>query len=472
MKSWSDVQRNSAPHAPDVELILDPNGSSWADLLALTPAGSLAGTPLEQWRRRTREELGLAVDRPVVATGHQTLLWHPGILVKYLAVEALTSGSESFATANLIVDQHTSDFGSFDVPVCDDGVLAVRTVTLTRTLEGVPMGWHPAFEPDTPLDVAAAGPSVAAGIERIVDAVRAHADKPNAALQMAAALGDLMSPWVPTWPAVCSSDLMNTSLAAAVLDAMARDPGPCAAAYNAAVAAAPDAGIGPLAVTADRVELPLWRRGAGDRRVRADDRDVMRWLAGGPERPTLLPRALLLTLLVRLGMCDLFVHGTGGARYDRMMEHWLQHWLGVRPASIAVATASLRLPLRTLDAQPVAVEAAQHAVRRVWHDPETTGSTPGPEKTALLAAVNAAPRRSRERLDAYRRLHARLDVLRGEQARRVADAREQVEIARRHAREAPIAARRDWAFPLYPTAMIDELAGSVSRAVRAGMLGR
>ena len=453
--------------SPGVELSFEPDGTRWARLLGEAPAGSLAGTPLEQWRRRTREELGLAVDRPLVATGHQTLLWHPGILVKYLAVEAMASGSGAFGTANLIVDQHTSAFGTFDVPVRDAGAaLGVRPITLTETRDGVPMGWHPAFEPRGPREDAAALPSVASGIDRIVAAVRAHADKPNAAMQMAAALGDLMSPWVPAWPAVCSSDLMRTGLAAAILGAMARDPRSCAAAYNAAVSAVPDAGIGPLTVTADRVELPLWRRGAGDRREHADDRDVTRWLAGGNDRPDLLPRALLLTMLVRLGMCDLFVHGTGGARYDRAMEHWLDHWLGLRPAPIAVVTASLRLPLGSDAAEPVTVEVAQRAARRVWHDPGTTGSTPGQEKTELLAAINAAPRRSRERLDAFRRMHDRLQGLRGEQSRRVADARELVDVARRHESEAPIAARRDWAFPLYPTAMIDELAGSVRQALK------
>ena len=455
-----------------LELSFEPGGTRWARLLADAPDGSLAGTPLEQWRRRTRDELGLAVDRLLVATGHQTLLWHPGILVKYLAVEAMASGSGDIATVNLIVDQHTSAFGSFDVPVRDaGGGLAVRTITMTEARDGVPMGWHPAFKPQWRRGLVLALPTVASGIERVVDAVRAHADKPNAALQMAAALGDLMSPWVSTWPAVCSSDLMNTSLAAAVLDAMASDPGRCVAAYNAAVTAVPDAGIGLLTVTADRVELPLWRRGVGDRRVHADDRDVTRWLAGGNDRPDLLPRALLLTLLVRLGMCDLFVHGTGGARYDRAMEHWLEHWLGVRPAPIAVVTASLRLPLQTDDAGSVAVEAAQHAARRVWHDPETVGSTPGPEKTELLAAINAAPRRSPDRLNAFRRMHARLEELRGEQTRRVADAHEQVEVARRHAREAPITARRDWAFPLYPTAMIDELAGAVGDLFKRSSAG-
>ena len=166
------------------------------------------------------------------------------------------------------------------------------------------------------------------------------------------------------------------------------------------------------------------------------------------------------------------MHGTGGARYDRAMEHWLDHWLGLHPAPIAVVTASLRLPLDIDEPEPVTVEVAQRAARRVWHDPEHTGSMPGPEKTALLEAINAAPRRSRERLDAFRRLHARLEQLRGEQAPRVTDAREQVEVARRHAREAPIAARRDWAFSLYPKSMIDDLSGAVSQAFRGGMPGR
>ena len=57
------------------------------------------------WRMKTRRELGLDTSRPIIATGHQTLLWHPGILVKYLAADAVAR-AEDFATANLIVDQH------------------------------------------------------------------------------------------------------------------------------------------------------------------------------------------------------------------------------------------------------------------------------------------------------------------------------------------------------------------------------
>ena len=448
-----------------MELSFEPSCGQWRELLADADAdaGTWQGVSIAEWRRRTRGELGLAVDRPVVATGHQTLLWHPGILIKYLAVGAMIGDGQAIAAANLVVDQHTAGYGSFDAPGRDPE-LSVRAIALTAARPGVPMGWHPAFVPPDPPAFAAALPSVEAGIGRIFAAVRACTDRPSAALQMAAALRELMSPWVRPGREVSSSDLMRTSLAAAILREMDREPRACASAYNTAVAASPEGGIIPLAVTDDRVELPLWRRGAGDRREYADNHDLGRWIAGGDDRPVLLPRALLLTLLVRLGMCDLFVHGTGGARYDRAMERWVEGWLGLAPAPIAVATATLRLPLGRAGEQPVAMADAQRELRRAWHDPEP-GSRPGPLKSEILAAIETADRRSRRRLDAFRRLHKELERLRRDHADRTEAAERQVELARRQALEAPIAARRDWAFPLYPPEMIDDLAVAVNAEI-------
>ena len=86
----------------------------------------------------------------------------------------------------------------------------------------------------------------------------------------------------------------------------------------------------------DYVEVPLWRIRDDGRRMRAYDSDVERWLDDPPGAPRLMPRALMLTALVRLAMCDLFVHGTGGAAYDTVMEAWISSWLGVTPAPIGV----------------------------------------------------------------------------------------------------------------------------------------
>jgi hypothetical protein len=463
------------------ELRVEPECGHWSDLLAQLPAGRMLGADLAEWRWRTRAELGLAADRPVVATGHQTLLWHPGILAKYFAVNAFAGDRSRHEVANLIVDQHTGDFGRFDAPIRrDDGTLAVRTLTLTAARPGVPMVDHPAFTPPAGFPgLTPALPSVASGIDAILAAVTAHREAANAARQMAAALDDLMAPWVDPMPGVGSSDLMGTSLARALLKAMVDDPRRCAAAYNAAVRSVPESGIPQLSPTSSGVELPLWRLGSDGRREHGDVSDARRCLgahcACNEGACRLLPRALLLTALVRLGLCDLFVHGTGGANYDRAMERWIGDWLGVRPAPIAVATATLRLPLGEADATPGEVEAALHAARRAWHDPEgaaaAAAGAPSAAKRALLEAIDAAPRRSRERLDRFHRMHDELARLRTRHADRVAGARAEAEAARRRAAELPIAHRRDWPFPLYPREMLDALADEVCGERVSGAAG-
>jgi hypothetical protein len=74
----------------------------------------------------------------------------------------------------------------------------------------------------------------------------------------------------------------------------------------------------------------------------------------------------------------------------------------------------------------------------------------------MLSAIDAAPRRSRQRYDLFQRMHDGLAALRREHQAAVA-------AAERRAAEAPIVNRRDWPFPLYPTDMIDALADAVCR---------
>ncbi len=424
---------------------------------------------LRQWVADTRRCLGLPTDRPVIATGHQTLLWHPGILAKYLLVAELAGDRGRYAAANLIVDQHTDHFADFEIPVRRDvdGALRLETITLTTPLPEVPMCRHPAFVPSSRAVIAdAALPSVRAGAQGILDAVAAHRDLDNAALQMAAALDDLMARWVAPIPGVCASSLMRTPLAAALLEEMADDPRRCAACYNAAVERFPEARIPRLDTDRTPVELPLWKLGPDQRRRHADESDLRRSLGG--DGATLLPRALFLTLLVRTGLCDLFVHGTGGANYDRVMEHWLESWLRLRPCPIAVATATLRLPLAP-DGDPAPDAGALGAWHRAWHDPQgaAAGVAPGPAKSEILAKIAAAPRRSADRRRLFREMHERLDRMRQQHADAIERARSLTDHARSAIAERSIRERRSWPFPLYPQAMIDELKEEVRRSLES-----
>lgn len=59
----------------------------------------------------------------------------------------------------------------------------------------------------------------------------------------------------------------------------------------------------------------------------------------------LRPRALTTTLFLRLAVSDLFVHGIGGAKYDRLTDRLCEEFLGISPPTYSAATATFRLPL-------------------------------------------------------------------------------------------------------------------------------
>lgn len=470
-------------------LTIHPPCNQWLALLDEQPNGTLLGKTQREWREITRRELGLSGAAKAIASGHQTLLWHPGILAKYLVMDALAV-SHGLATANLVVDQHAEGFGDFEIPFRKtDGSLAVKRIELCRPRprKDVPMGRHEAFTPPRSPELGdEVPPSVASGVKRIFEAVYGHRQAPNAAMQMARALADLMKPWVRPMVDVSSTDLLNTSLGRAMLRAMADDPWRCAECYNRAVNALPEVGIAPLLIRDDYVELPLWRIREDGRRMHAYDADVEAELSGqrsavGGQRTAkqssdvtrhssfdLMPRALLMTAIARLGMCDLFIHGTGGANYDRAMELWIREWLGVEVGSIAMATADVRLPLIEDDAEPIDVATALAQARRTWHDPlsDEDDAHPSANKARLLEAIAASPRDSSGRRAAFLAMHQELAAERGRREPRVRAVQARLETARRQSADMAIANRRDWAFSLYPHEMIDELAAQARAAAR------
>lgn len=471
-----DQSSESQAGAGAPAVLVDPPCRVWPALIKRRPAGDLLGKRVEEWRELSRAELKLDTSRAIIATGHQTLLWHPGILAKYLVVNAFVQ-QHKLATANLIVDQHAEGFGDFEAPVRrDDGSLAVRKIELCRPRprKDVPMGRHESFTPPRPPEnIVGAIPSVNDGINRIFEAVYAHRNAPNAALQMADALAELMSHWVLPMRNVTSTNLISTTLARAIMRAMVDDPTRCAECYNRAVAAVPEGGLHPLMIRDDYVELPLWRIRPDGRRMHAYDSDVSKALeleiTSATESPLvidLLPRALFMTALVRLCMCDLFIHGTGGARYDRAMEIWIDDWLGVDVGSIAVATADLRLPLiAESKIHPDLHQAIQRA-RRAFHDPEMQQRTPGPRKRRWLEHINALSRGDGERRTTFLDMHRDLESMRRSNPT-VSVALKEVERARMGAADAQVAQRRDWAFPLYPRHMIDDLANRMCECASA-----
>jgi hypothetical protein len=216
-------------------------------------------------------------------------------------------------------------------------------------------------------------------------------------MQFANATVQLMSPWAKIDHVVTASELLHTEFGEEVISAIHEDKAECLESYNDGVKLYPESKI-PLL---HNDELPV--KTIGD---------------------SYSPRALLLTLLARLVGCDLFIHGTGGMKYDRAMEYWCNRWLGVSPCGATMATATLRLPL--------ACNKFTES-RRSYHTPPFAVQT----KQQYVRKIQQAPYKSPERQFLFEQMH-----------RWLSSVQEPLDVVALK-EEVAKALRRDWAFSLY-----------------------
>jgi hypothetical protein len=449
-------------------LTIDPPAASWRGLP--TPR------PHHPWAADFRRQLGLPVGVPLIMTGHQPTLWHAGILAKYLAAGAAARALGA-VPAWLVVDQ--DEVGPLEIryPRLERGVPRAGRVVLsdagpaeppaagravTRELGPLRTAYADQASRTTP-----ASPDVAAGLARIESALAEAAEgSANLAEQVASALALLMEPLTPPAPTVFATALSRTDAFARLWDRMRADPAACVSAYNEAAAAFPHAGVRTLAAAPGRVELPVWRLepGSARRRVFSD-------AASGVPAHTLAPRALLMTGLVRLCGCDLFIHGTGGHAYDRITDRWLERWLGVAAlAPTALVTATLRItPPGVEGLEPESVWRARWRASHARHNPGALDDADAARaKGELLRAIASAPRRSPARRELFRRLHEGLERYRAAHAARLgaidADARALSE----RLDALGVLADRTWPFPLHPPAALAGLSDAINAAFRDG----
>lgn len=425
-----------------------PAASSWGGLLAGAPA-------LGEEARRFRMQLRLPTDRPVIMSGHQAAFWHMGIAAKWLGLAA--AGTKLAAhTAWLVVDHDPEDFSLIRVPVVTGEAVDVVPVPLAPVSvaesirAGVPPCLVPAFEPreaDATQPLSERFVVALSEARQALTAARASATGLNAAEQMSIATSELMARWVGpvTRPGtmLAVTDLHRTDLFVATVAKMAGSieaAAACASSYNLAIATAPKSRLTPLVceVSKGRVELPLW---CLDPTTGIRKRVFHHTLA--TMRPgTLAPRALLLTGLMRLAACDLFIHGLGGgttvavpgapagteqpstaevAGYDAAAEEWFRHWLGqeLRPSVVISATALLDLGAEEVVTPHEAANAAWMA-QRVRHDPHLLGDAEAvAAKNDLVRTIRQAKPHTLERQTSFRQLQTLLTEYRSRHAEEI-----------------------------------------------------
>lgn len=387
--------------------------------------------PLRDLRQRHREWLGHEDGRPLIATGHQTELFHPGVWIKLAAINAI-AGAVDGTPYHFAVDSdepkhlHLKWPGAFE-PITDDpalldarwaglvaGPTPAHVTELQQKYEAASQAW--AFQSllgdflDTlkPLTLEAGGLA-----STLVNAT--HQLDWELGLRHHSLLAS------PMWGSDAFLVMAHHLLARA--DTVASD-------YNAALAdyrrknqiRSPGRPMPDLNIAPDSIECPFWIDNLRDgSRVRckvtregnvwiltvADgasftlDRTANGWEAAGALRNFLRqsqyrisPRALTLTLFVRLLVADQFVHGIGGGRYDQVLDTFIERHFKLPAPEFAVATATLYFPTAHTQSR-ACVKCVQMEGHKLQH------GVLGDRKSAYLDQINAMPRKSLQRRQVF-----------------------------------------------------------------------
>ncbi len=472
-----------------MQLFVEPDNRHWRPANVGSPHRATFAALAQQHADR----LGAATittHQPLFATGHQAWLWHPGILAKLLATKSAATAHHA-GWFHLVVDTDVNEALTLPLPLQHDQRLMLEKIVLGVQRKLIPTGAH------APVDVQAMRQSVLQALETWRDALSvdlapllqaidhlAEVTCHTLAEQMTVLVQSMTQPWLGRWPVVFESQLSGWSYFHELLHQMRDDPKRCVQAYNQATQTHPGAGIPALRCDEQRIELPLWLmqrdkprlrvfiQGTGTRAILIDEQ--RRTL----DLPTLLttdaslrlvPRALLLTAMLRSAGCDLFVHGRGGEHYDPVMEQWWADWQGSPLAPRVMVSADVTLDF----AVPVAAPAdLQRAIWWAHHLPHNVDRALqlhngiANQKRVLLQQLATSTDRS-EKARAFAQLHQLNTQLADDFAPLIQTSLTQVQQAQIGVANRGLARKRDWPVCWYPTATLQALANRLREGVSA-----
>jgi hypothetical protein len=329
---------------------------------------------------------------PIVMTGHQPVIFHSGLTFKYQTTEAFAARHRMIAIA-IVIDTDEGDAGAFSYPSDDwsqrqpDGAAAsnhLRLVSRSATLAQKPSLYSASrLKPNATL--AAESHTIENELRR--SHFDASATAFHRAAQQYAALADsapggfstMEANLITRWNAGVGGRMLELPLSAICsfpefmrfTSAILERPFEFAQCYNETLNSfrsehriRNQANPFPNLTIEDAwSELPYWivDHATGTRdvlRVRQEFGGII--LESSRERlltveklnvaealtsllfagKQLVPRGALITATLRLLFSDLFVHGTGGGKYDPCTDQLIRNWWSAEPSPFAVASAS------------------------------------------------------------------------------------------------------------------------------------
>lgn len=339
----------------------------------------------------------------IVMTGHQPELFHPGVWVKHFLIQRFSEDVGALGI-DIVVDTDEAASVVMRAP-CLDPVVKACSVELTPGSAGrayaqvpVPDGASRRTFRIRGLDLLEAlpAPALARHFATFCDALDAQAASArDLAALVTGARRAYERPAGTDYLELSMSDQAATPSFRAFVARILTDAGRFRDVFNRELSAYrrrtgtrsaaqpfPD-----LKHAGSLVETPFWLLGEEGRQATAMSADGVLHADGEPVLAlggnaktaaaalgsagiVLVPRGIALTLYERLFVADLFVHGTGGGRYDRVTDAVIRSYFGVDAPSFAVASMTLMLPLGGRIVTDEDVAAAERRLKRFEHNPD------------------------------------------------------------------------------------------------------
>ncbi len=393
--------------------------------------------PLAEVRRRTRAWLGHDdATSPIIADGHQAELYHPGVWAKTVLANAAASrlgGLALHVAVDTDAPKHLNlKYPGSSEPITDDDQIG------KAHWSGLLSGPTPAHLAQLQQKLAATKYATDSMLEPFLASLRRQSiEQPNLATALTQACHEIDWELGLRHRAILASPIWESEgflLFAHHVIARAAD---FARDYNAALAQyrrdqkvkTPTRPMPDLATFEESIELPFWLdelatgartrpstfvchdcdgqflltlpsgeeflfdRAADGFEAAAKLRD---WLRKNQLR--LSPRALTLTMFLRLFVADQFIHGIGGGHYDQVTDRIIASHFNLTPPHFAVTTATMYLP-EAAERSRVCVPCVEQEGHRLKH------SLLGEKKRGYLDRIASLPRRSPQRYQAFAEMH-------------------------------------------------------------------
>ncbi len=448
----------------------------------------IQNVPLAELRSKARTALGHPDERLLIATGHQTELYHPGVWAKDAMIDAAARACDG-AAMHFAVDTDAPKhllvrWPGKSMPVSDDPNLTEAD-------------WSGRLCPPSRghlqrLKSAVRQASEQWGFESLLSGFlekleRRGAENGSLSGAITAAMEDLDRELGLDHQSRLVSPILESEPYLAFAHHLLSRAGEFAGVYNRALAEyrsahrvrAAGRPMPDLKTSGSAIETPFWfdaidtavrRRltvhGSPDGfRLDAPDGSgrfvfdagadgwtaaarLGRWLRQG--RLRLSPRALTLTMFFRLLLVDQFAHGIGGGRYDQVTDAMIAaHW-SIAPPAFCVTTATLFFPDAAGRAR-VCLPCIEQEGHRLRH------SLLGESKRRMVRRIEQLPRHSAERRRVFFEMHRARRAAAADSPRLAEWQRQRDEAAARDAEDARLFDRE----LLYPIQPRDRLEGII-----------